>query len=134
MNCQSNSLRRKGLREDLDLSGLMKADKALELNEIQAKEFKNHDKTVNVVRFNKKGTSTQPKGKCTIHKNRQESRTRQESPNRSQSQKDDNRCRNCGGPYLRRDFYLAKNKKCNPCSKLNYYYARVSKTCHARRH
>ena len=61
MNCQSNSLRRKGLREDLDLSGLMKADKALELNEIQAKEFKNHDKTANVVRFNKKGTQHTPK-------------------------------------------------------------------------
>lgn len=57
LNCQSNSPRRKALRVDLDLLNLD------ELNEISAKEFENHDKIVNVVQFNTKNTSKQPKGK-----------------------------------------------------------------------
>ena len=54
LKCQSNSLRRKVLREDLDLVSFMKAGRALELSEIQAKEFKNQDKTVNTVKLRKK--------------------------------------------------------------------------------
>ena len=55
LNCKSNSLRRKALREDLDLAGLMKAGRALELSEIQAKELENHEQTVNAVKFKKRG-------------------------------------------------------------------------------
>ena len=40
LNCQSNPLRRKALQEDLDLAGLMKAGRALELSEVQAKEIR----------------------------------------------------------------------------------------------
>ena len=113
----------------------MKADKALELNEIQAKEFKNHDKTANVVRFNKKGTQHNLNTKATTPSTKiVKSHALAKSHAIAANPKDDSKCRNCGGPYLRRDLYLAKNKKCNSCSKLNYYYARVSKTCHARRH
>ena len=46
LNCQSNPLRRKALREDLDLAGLVKAGRALELSEVQAKDLENKDKTV----------------------------------------------------------------------------------------
>ena len=76
LNCQSNPLRRKALREDLDLAGLMKAGRALELSEVQAKDFENKDKTVNAIKPPQKGTLTQPKGKQRRPQNRQESRNR----------------------------------------------------------
>ncbi|XP_068738119.1 uncharacterized protein [Montipora capricornis] len=63
LNCQSNPLRHKALREDLDLAGRMSAGRALELREIQAKDLENQDKTVNAEKPPRKGTPTQPKGK-----------------------------------------------------------------------
>ena len=46
------------------------------------------------------------------------------SRNRSQSQKDDSKFGNRGGPYLHKDSCPARNKKCNSCGKLNHF-ARV---------
>ena len=88
--------------------------------------MENHDQTVNVVKFNKKGTSTHLKGKQR-HQNHQELRTRYESRNRSNSREDDGKCRNCGGPYPHKDSCPAKNKKCKSCGKLNHF-ARVCRT------
>ena len=120
----SNSLRYKALREDFDLSSPMKAGRALELSKIQAKELENLHQTVNAVKCNKKRTSTHLKGKQRHQQNRQESRTRYESHNRSNSRKDDGKCRNCSGPYPHKDSCPAKNKECKFCGKLNYF-ARV---------
>ena len=47
LSCQSNFPRRKALRKDLDLAGLIKTGRALELSERQAKEFESLQKTVN---------------------------------------------------------------------------------------
>ena len=127
LNCKSNSLRRKALREDLDLAGLMKAGRALELSEIQAKELENHEQTVNAVKFKKRGISTHLKGKQRHQQPRQESRTRYESRNRSNSRKENIKCRNCGGPYPHKDSCPARNKKCTSCGKLNHF-ARVCRT------
>ena len=121
LNCQSNPLRRKALREDLDLAGLMKAGRALELSEVQAKDFENKDKTVNAIKPPQKGTLTQPKGKQRRPQNRQESR------NRDKSRKGNGKCRNCGGIYPHRDSCPAKNKKCTSCGKLNHF-AQVCRT------
>ena len=95
LNCQSNSLRRKALRKDLDLAAFILADRALELSEIQAEEFENQDKTVNTVKLRKKVSPVQPKGK-----RRQEHG--KESPNRDQSRKPKEKCKNCGGEYQHR--------------------------------
>ena len=127
LNCKSNSLRRKALREDLDLAGLMKAGRALELSEIQAKELENHEQTVNAVKFKKRGISTYLKGKQRHQQPRQESRTRYESRNHSNSRKENIKCRNCGGPYPHKDSCPARNKKCTSCGKLNHF-ARVCRT------
>ena len=47
LSCKSNALRRKALREDLDLTALLKAGRALELSETQAKEVESDKTTVN---------------------------------------------------------------------------------------
>ncbi|XP_068750720.1 uncharacterized protein [Montipora capricornis] len=113
LNCQSKSLRRKTLREILDLAGLMKAGRALELSEVEAKDLENKDKTVNAIKPPQKGTPTQPKDKQRRPQNHQESR------NRDKSRKRDGKCRNCGGIYPHRGSCPAKNKKCTsfemPC-------------------
>ena len=111
-NCKSNSLRRKALREDFDLSSPMKAGRALELSEIQAKELENHDQTVNAVKCNKKENSTHLKGKQRHQQNRQESRTRYESHNRSNSRKDDGKCRTVVDHTL--THALRKKRSVNP--------------------
>lgn len=124
MNCQSNSLRRKALREDLDLAGLMKAGRALELSERQEKEFESLEKIVNVVKPLKKGTPAQAKGKQRRQQNHRESR------NCYRSRRDDGKdekCRNCGGTYPHKDSCPAKNRKCSSYGKLNHF-ARVCRT------
>lgn len=105
----------------------MKAGRALELSETQTKELENHEQTVNAVKFNKKGISTHLKGKQRHQQPRQESRTRYESRNRSNSRKENIKCRNCGGPYPHKDSCPARNTKCNSCGKLNHF-ARVCRT------
>ena len=121
LNCQSNPLRRKALQEDLDLAGLMKAGRALELSEVQAKDLENKDKTVNAIKPPQKETLTQPKDKQRRPQNRQESR------NCDKSRKRDRKCRNCGGIYPHRDSCPTKNKKCTSCGKLNHF-AQVCRT------
>ena len=54
LSCKSNALGRKALREDLDLTALLKAGRALELSETQAKELESDKTTVNVVNDKKK--------------------------------------------------------------------------------
>ena len=49
LNCCSNSLRRKALREDLDLEKLLKAGRALELSESQAKEVEKNEAAANAI-------------------------------------------------------------------------------------
>ena len=50
LSCKSNALRWKALREDLDLTALLKAGRALKLSETQAKEVESDKTTANVVK------------------------------------------------------------------------------------
>ena len=77
----------------------MKAGRALELSEVQAKDLENKDKTVNAVKPPQKGTLTQPKGKQRRPQNRQESRKR------DKSRKRDGKCRNWANQVTHRDTY-----------------------------
>ena len=54
LSCKSNALRRKALREDLDLTALLKAGRALELNETQANEVESDKTTMNTIKHKKK--------------------------------------------------------------------------------
>ena len=63
LSCKSNALRRKALREDLDLTALLKAGRALELSETQAKEVESDKTTVNTVKHKKKNETCSKKGK-----------------------------------------------------------------------
>ena len=124
LNCQSNSLRRKALREDLDLAGLMKAGRALEVSERPAKELESPEKTVNAVKPLKKGTPAQAKGKQRRQQNHHESRIRYQFRKHDGI---DEKCRNCGGTYPHKDSCPAKNRKYSSCDKLNHF-ARVCRT------
>ena len=102
----------------------MKAGRALEMSERQEKEFESLEKIVNVVKPLKKGTLAQAKGKQRRQQNHRESR------NCYRSRKDDGKdekCRNCGGTYPRKDSCPAKNRKCSSYGKLNHF-ARVCRT------
>lgn len=54
LSCKSNALRRKALREDLDLTALLKAGRALELSETQANEVESDKTTMNTIKHKKK--------------------------------------------------------------------------------
>ena len=61
LSCKSNTLRQKALREDLDLTALLKAGRALELSETQAKEKESDKTTVNVVNDKRKSEKSSKK-------------------------------------------------------------------------
>ena len=83
----------------------VKADKALKLNEIQAREIEN--------------TFKQERNLNTTQ--------RQTGPFAVSPKKTLVKVGDCGGPYLYKDLYPTKNKKCNSCGKLNHC-ARVCRT------
>ncbi|XP_067044329.1 uncharacterized protein [Acropora muricata] len=115
LSCKSNALRRKALREDLDLTALLKAGRALELSETQAKEVESDKTTVNVVNDKRKSEKRSQKGKgC---------RRERRSGSHKESRKFDEatKCRNCGGTYPHKDSCPARNKKCTSCGKLNNF-------------
>ena len=128
LSCKSNALRRKALREDLNLTNLLKTGRALELSEVQAKEVESDKGTVNAIKLQDK------KGKGP-RRNRQQNRRRQEqnqesingTRNESHKPNRSSKCRNCGGTYPHKDSCPAKNKKCKSCGKLNHF-ARVCRT------
>ena len=77
LSCKSNALRRKALREDLDLTALLKAGRALELSETQAKEVESDKTTVNTVKHKKKNETCSKKGKGRRREQHRKSRTQQ---------------------------------------------------------
>ena len=119
LSCKSNALRRKALREDLDLTALLKAGRALELSETQAKEVESDKTTVNVVNDKRKSEKRSQKGKgC---RREQHSGSRRGSHKESHKFDEATKCRNCGGPYPHKDSCPARNKKCISCGKLNHF-------------
>ena len=125
LSCKSNALRRKALREDLDLTAHLKAGRALELSETQAKEVESDKTTVNNVKHKKKNETCSKKGKG--RRREQHSKSRSESHKESRKSDESSKCRNCGGTYPHKDSCPARNKKCTSCGKLNYF-AKVCRT------
>ena len=125
LSCKSNALRRKALREDLDLTALLKAGRALELSDMQAKEVESDKTTVNTVNHKKKSDRRPKKGKGRRREEHSESRS--ESRKESRKTEESSKCRNCGGAYPHRDSCPAKNKKCTSCGKFNHF-AKVCRT------
>ena len=119
LSCKSNALRRKALREDLDLTALLKAGRALELSETQAKEVESDKTTVNVVNDKRKSEKRSQKGKGCRRERHSGSRSR--SHKESRKFDDATQCRNCGGTYPHKDSCPARNKKCTSCGKLNHF-------------
>ena len=113
LSCKSNALRRK----DLDLTALLKAGRALELSETQAKEVESDKTTVNVVNDKKKSEQRSKKGEG----------HQRERHSGSCKFDEATKCRNCGGTYPHKDSCPARNKKCNSCGKLNHF-AKVCRT------
>ena len=113
LSCKSNALRRKALREDLDLTALLKAGRALELSEMQAKEVESDKTTVNVVNNKKKSEKRSKKGKgCQRERH---SGSRRGSHKESRKSDEATKCRKCGGTYPHKDSCPARNKKCTSC-------------------
>ena len=123
LSCKSNALRRKALREDLDLTALLKAGRALELSETQAKEVENDKTTVNAIKNNKNKNSKKNSGR----RQEQHNESRSESHKESRKSNESSKCRNCGGAYPHKDSCPARKKKCNSCGKLNHF-AKVCRT------
>ena len=98
--CTSNRLRRKALREDMNLEGLLKLARSLELADIQAKEME----TAETANFTKQGKKVKT----------YEQRAR--GGNKT--------CGWCGSNdrHTKRDC-PAKDKKCRTCGKIGHYAA-----------
>ena len=119
LSCKSNALRRKALREDLELTALLKAGRALELSETQAKEVESDKTTVNTIKHEKKNETCSKKGRG--RRREQHSKSRSESHKESRKSDESSKCRNCGGAYPHNDSCPARNKKCTSCGKLNHF-------------
>ena len=125
LSCKQNALRRKVLREDLDLTALLKAGRALELSETQAKGVESDKTTVNTVKHKSKYETYSRKGKG--RRREKQSQPRAESHKESRKSNGSSKCRNCGGAYPHNDSCPARNKKCISCGKLNHF-AKVCRT------
>ena len=117
LSCKSNTLRWKALHEDLDLTALLKAARALKLSETQAKEVESDKTTVNVVNDKKKSKKCPKKGKG--RQREQHSESCSGSHKESRKSNKTTKCRNCGSAYPHKDSCPAINKKCTSCGKLN---------------
>ena len=125
LSCKQNALRRKALHEDLDFTALLKAGRALELSETQAKEVESDKATVNTVKHKSKYETYSRKGKG--RRREKQSQPRAESHKESRKSNGSSKCRNCGGAYPHNDSCPVRNKKCISCGKLDHF-AKVCRT------
>ena len=111
--CTSTRLRRRGLRDDLTLDGLLQQARSLELSDMRAHEMERDSKPVNALR------STHRQG----FKSKQET-TRHKPPNHK-STKTSQQCRGCGGNWPHpdgRESCPAFGKECTNCHKYNHFW------------
>jgi len=117
LSCKSNALRRKALREDLGLTALLEAGRALELSETQPKEVESDKTTLNAIKHNKNKNSKKDSGR----RQEQHNESRSESHKESRKSNESSKCRNCGGAYPHNDSCPARKKNCNSRGKLNHF-------------
>ena len=119
LNCCSNSLRRKALREDLDLEKLLKAGRALELSESQAKEVEKNEAAANAIGSKRERKPQTPsKGQPKVFP----AKTTRGRHTTVKPRANPKKCGHCGGEYPHKDGPCrAKGKRCNSCGKLNHF-------------
>ena len=111
--CSSNRLRRRALREDIDLAGLVKLARSLELADIQAKEMETAE-TANFVKQGKGFNATSHRSKQTAH--------RPSHGQKRQTGDDKENCGWCGSNnrHAKKDC-PARDKSCRNCGKLGHW-------------
>ena len=121
LTCTSNSLRRRALRDNLDLPHLMKTGRAIELSEKQASQVEQQEfSSVNSVRH---GNIQQPNTEATGSP-----RSRFENQRlRNFRGAERETCGNCGGTYPHIRVCPARGKDCKSCGKIGHF-ARVCRT------
>ena len=128
LTCSSNSLRRRGLRENLTLDAILKLGRALELSEEQARQVEKAAADVNATET--KG-SDQPGRSRQRNEHSSHSRFRRsQSRNRQNSNKRNSKpgkCGNCEGYAPHRNPCPARGKSCNACGKIGHF-AHVCRT------
>ena len=128
MSCKSNALRRKAQREDLNLTNLLKAGRALELSEIKAKEVESDKGTVNTIKLKDKKGRGQGKvnKRIAADKSKIKSHAMGHAMNHA-SPMDRPNVEIVVAHTLTRTPVPRKIKKCKSCGILNYF-ARVCRT------
>ncbi len=125
LTCTSNSLRRRALRDNLDLPNLLKTGRAIEISERQASQVEQQEfSSVNSLRDgnqqhpNKEATG----GPRSRFENQRSRNLRDVEQNRGKQT-----CGNCGGTYPHIRVCPARGKDCKSCGKIGHF-ARVCRT------
>ncbi len=133
LTCTSHSLRRKALRENLNLKDLLTAGRSFELSETQASNVEKSDHHINAV-SNGAYSRSRPRRKGHHHdsRNRSKSRDHSRQKNKYQGQNQNQpgqskSCYFCGGKYPHGGQCPAKGKKCDNCGIMNHF----SRVCHS---
>ncbi|KAK3083972.1 hypothetical protein FSP39_006106 [Pinctada imbricata] len=106
--CTSNDLRRKALRDNLDLTKLLSTARAMEIANKQADKMRKSEET-NAVR---QKTFSQPNIKQSTSQSKEKKKQK---------------CRNCGGRYPHRSSCPAFGKICDYCKKENHFASQCLK-------
>ncbi|XP_062610353.1 uncharacterized protein K02A2.6-like [Saccostrea cucullata] len=108
--CSSTRLRRRALRDDVNLEDLLKLARSLELSDKQASEIEKTDKSAEEVNSMRKRRNV-PK----FLERKRDTRDRTDTPSKE-------KCFNCGGqfPHLKGPC-PAKGKTCNACHKIGHF-------------
>lgn len=131
LTCISNSLRRRALRDNYDLTTLLKTGRAFELSEQQARQVEKHEADINSLAWRNTASNTnkmrQNRPQQNRHKPQPRARGRHDDT-RQKAAKQNNTCRNCGGPFPHATTCPAKGQTCNSCGKSNHW----SRVCRSK--
>ena len=151
-NCTSQRLRRRALRDDMDLPALLKFARAMEISESQAANIEGnlHSTPVNAVRRDAPvvgGQRWQPMYRPQPQRYPQNQRRRDANPpqrrdanppqrrdayppqRREYPQRDETSCYNCDGQHGPRNPCPARGQECYNCGRRGHY----SRSCHSGR-
>ena len=126
LTCTSNSLRRRALRDNLNLPNLMKTGRALEISDRQASQVEKQEfSSVNSVRYgNQQHQNTEATGNPRSRFENQQTRNIRGAGEQNRVKET---CGNCGGTYPHFRACPARGKDCKSCGKIGHF-ARVCRT------
>jgi transposase InsO family protein len=123
--CTSNSLRRRALRDNLDLPNLLKTGRAIEISERQARQVEQQEfSNVNSLRD---GIPQHPNKEATGRPRSRFENPRLRNFRDAEPSRGKETCRNCGGTYPHIRVCPARGKDCKSCGKVGHF-ARVCRT------